>query len=891
MDPEQQRIQQSAAPDAPWRRWGSYLSERQWGTVREDYSPFGNAWDYFSHDQARARAYRWGEDGLGGFCDRQANVCFALALWNGQDPILKERLFGLTNGEGNHGEDVKEYYFYLDNTPTHSYMRWHYKYPQAAYPYGDLVAVNRQRSQLEPEYELLDTGVFEGDRYFDVEAEYAKATPEDICIRLHIANRGPQAAPIVVLPTLWLRNTWTWTGQSPPGHIVRLESQTLQLIHATSGDRWLYCDRVEQQGLELLFTDNETNFARLFGSDNPSPYVKDAFHEYLIHGHMGAVNPQQIGTKAAACNRLMVAPGSTVTLQLRFCDRALPDAFDATFDNTFTQRQREADTFYQTLFPQLSDEDRLIQRRALAALLWSKQVYHYDVHSWLHGDAGQPPPPTERLKGRNAAWKMLSANDVILMPDAWEYPWFAAWDWAFHCVVVALIDSELAKQQLLLLLSENYVNLKGQIPAYEWAFGDVNPPVQAWAAWKIYQYEKHKTGRGDREFLQQMFQRLMPNYYWWLNREDRDDKGLFQGGFLGLDNIAVFNRSAPLPTGGYLEQSDGTAWIGMFSLNMLAIALELNQQEAVYGHAISTFVRQFLNLAQAMNQMGDDDIALWDEAQGFYFSALRLPDGQEERLQVYSLVGLAPLLAVITLEPAIVKELSEIQEVMAWVKRHRPELMTYVSATAKPGDNDRHLLAIATPEQLTRLLQRLLNEDEFLSPYGIRSISRSHAQAPYALNYQGQSFGVDYEPGESTSGTFGGNSNWRGPIWFPMNYLLIESLQRYYRYLGDGFQVECPTGSGKLMTLKEVAQDLSQRLVTIFRQQPDGSRPTYGDIHQFQQDPHWRDLLLFHEYFHGDTGKGLGASQQTGWTALVAKLIQELNDETFYDSLGSIPLF
>ncbi|WP_338462394.1 glucosidase [Synechococcus elongatus IITB7] len=890
MNPEQQRIQQSVEPNSPWRQWGPYLSERQWGTVREDYSAGGDAWDYFPHDHARSRAYRWGEDGLGGFCDRQANICFALAFWNGNDPILKERLFGLTNSEGNHGEDVKEYYFYVDNTPTHSYMRWRYKYPQAAYPYEELVAVNGQRSKFDPEYELLDTGIFDGG-YFDIEAEYAKATPSDLGIRLQITNRGSQTAPIAVLPTLWLRNTWTWTGEVPAGRLTQVDGQTIQLSHRDYGDRWLYCDQLDGAELELLFTDNETNFARLFDSTNPSPYVKDAFHQYLIDGDREAVNPAQTGTKAAACYHLEVPAGQTVTLQLRFCDRPQAAAFDTDFADSFSQRQQEADDFYQTLFPKLSDGDRLIQRQALAALLWSKQVYLYEVQTWLQGDAGQPPPPSPRSKGRNTNWRMFSANDVILMPDTWEYPWFAAWDWAFHCVVMALIDPEFAKQQLRLLLSDNYVSPKGQIPAYEWAFGDVNPPVQAWAAWKIYQSEKVRTGEGDREFLQQIFQRLLPNYYWWLNREDRDDKSLFQGGFLGLDNITIFNRSAPLPTGGYLEQSDGTAWMGLFSLNMLAIALELNQQGTIYDHAISSFVRQFLNIAQAMNQMGDDNLALWDETHGFYFSALRFPDDSEEQLQVYSLVGLAPMLAVLTLEPKFVHDLSDIQEVMDWAAKHHPELINSVVCTTTECSEQRHLLAIASPEQLRRLLQRLLNEDEFLSPYGIRSISKAHAQDPFVLHYRGNSFGVDYEPGESTSATFGGNSNWRGPIWFPMNYLLIESLQRYYHYLGDEFQVECPTGSGQLMTLKQVAQELSQRLVNVFRTQPDGSRPTYGDIERFQTDPHWRDLLLFHEYFHGDTGKGLGASQQTGWTALVAQLIQELNDETFYDSLGLMPSF
>ncbi|HEY9615198.1 MAG TPA: glucosidase [Microcoleaceae cyanobacterium] len=891
MGAEQQRLQENADPTAPWHRWGPYLSERQWGTVREDYSPYGNAWDYFPHDQARSRVYRWGEDGLGGFCDRGGDICFALALWNGKDPILKERLFGLTNSEGNHGEDVKEYYFYLDNTPSHSYMRWLYKYPQNAYPYDELVAVNTHRSKQEPEYELLDTGVFNDNHYFDIIAEYAKASPEDICIRIHITNYSVNPAPITVLPTLWFRNTWSWTGKQPLGAIIKASDKVIKATHP-SGDRWLYFDSLEDKHPLLLFTNNETNFERVFGSPNSTPYVKDAFHAYVIEHKQEAVNPQQVGTKAAACYELVVAAGETITLQLRFSEEPIYAPFDHTFAQTFALRQQEANEFYTTLFPNLTDDDRLIQRQAIAALLWSKQFYDYDIYTWLYGDRGQPAPPAQRLTGRNAHWKMLSAKDVISMPDTWEYPWFAAWDWAFHCVVMALVDPQFAKQQLLLLVSENYLNLYGQIPAYEWAFSDVNPPVQAWAAWKVYQYEKQKTGKGDREFLEYMFQRLVGNYYWWLNREDKDNKGLFQGGFLGLDNIAIFNRSAPLPTGGYLEQSDGTAWMGMFSLNMLMIALELNLEDSVYGQVAATFLRQFLNVAGAMNRVGSDrQLALWDEANGFFFSALALPDGKEESLKVYSLVGLAPLFAVMTLQPEALEQLPALKHGMKWFVENRPELMKNIASTITRGEERRHLLAIATPEQLTQILKHLLHEEEFLSPYGIRSLSRYHLHHPYTFNYQGVAYAIDYEPAESSIGTFGGNSNWRGPIWFPMNYLLIESLQRYYRYLGDSFQVECPTGSGKWMTLKEVAEELSQRLVSIFRKQPDGQRPTYGNYTKFQTDPHWRDLLQFHEYFHGDTGEGLGASQQTGWTALVAKLIEELNEQEFYASLEEIPVF
>jgi hypothetical protein len=892
MGAEQERIQQNADTAAPWHHWGPYLSERQWGTVREDYSTYGDAWNYFPHDHARSRVYRWGEDGLGGFCDRSGNICFALAFWNGTDPILKERLFGLTNSEGNHGEDVKEYYFYLDNTPTHSYMRWLYKYPQQRYPYDELVRVNRQRSNQEPEYELLDTGVFDHDQYFDITAEYAKASPEDICIRIHITNRGAQSASIALLPTLWFRNTWSWTGQLPPGEITKDWDHGIRMKHSACGDRWLYCDSFQGIPPKVLFTNNETNFERVFGSTNPTPYVKDAFHDYVIHQKLDAVNSQQTGTKAAACYQVSVQAGETITLQLRFSDEPIYAPFDHTFADVFSKRQQEADEFYNQLFPNLSQDDRLIQRQSIAALLWSKQFYDYDVHTWLYGDPGQPAPPAQRLTGRNSHWEMLIARDVISMPDKWEYPWFAAWDWAFHCVVMALVDPQFAKQQLLLLVSENFLSLAGQIPAYEWAFSDVNPPVQAWAAWKIYQHEKQKTGKGDRGFLEYVFQRLVGNYYWWLNREDNDDKGLFQGGFLGLDNIAIFNRSAPLPTGGYLEQSDGTAWMGMFSLNMLMIALELNQEDSVYEHVAVRFLRQFLNIAGVMNQVGDDrQLALWDDADGFYFSALALPDGQQELLKVYSLVGLAPLFAVLTLQPEALQQLPALKNGMQWFVENRPELMKNIASTILQGEEKRHLLAIATPEQLSQILKHLLDEEGFLSPYGIRSISRYHLHHPYTFNYQGVNYSIDYEPAESRTGTFGGNSNWRGPIWFPMNYLLIESLQRYYRYLGDSFRVECPTGSGQWMNLKEVAEELSRRLVNLFRRQANGERPTYGNYTKFQTDPHWRDLLQFHEYFHGDTGEGLGASQQTGWTALVAKLIEELNDKEFYTSLEQIPMF
>ncbi|MBE9143441.1 MGH1-like glycoside hydrolase domain-containing protein [Planktothrix mougeotii] len=889
MNAEQKRVQENSESQV-WSQWGPYLSERQWGTVREDYSPDGNAWDYFPHDHARSRVYRWGEDGLGGFCDAAGEICFALAFWNGQDSILKERLFGLTNAQGNHGEDVKEYYFYVDNTPSHSYMRWVYKYPQQAYPYTELVNVNAARTRQEGEYELIDTGIFNDDRYFDITAEYAKATPDDICIRIHIVNRGKETAEIDVLPTLWFRNTWSWTASKPTQKLTATNGG-IKLYHPNYGDYWLYCDRISGKSPSLLFTENETNFKRLFGGENPTAYVKDAFHTYLIQGQPEAVNPDQMGTKSAAHYHLTLTGGEQVTLQLRFTHQLLETAFGSEFTATFSQRQQEADQFYTNLFSGLTEDDRTIQRQAFAALLWSKQFYNYDVHTWLQGDSGEPSPPAERLTGRNKEWQTFYSKAVISMPDKWEYPWFAAWDWSFHCVVFALIDPGFAKQQLLLLCSDQFISLQGQIPAYEWCFSDVNPPVQAWAAWKVYQYEKQKTGQGDRNFLEQMFQMLQANYYWWLNREDKDQKNLFQGGFLGLDNITIFNRSAALPTGGYLQQSDGTAWMGMFSLNMMIIALELGHSDPVYRQTALSFLRHFLNIAQAMDRVGGDHhLSLWDETAGFFFSALTLPDGQEISLKIYSLVGLAPLLAVCTLEPEVLEQFPDFQAGMEKLIQRRPDLIQHIASLKLKGKSERRLAAIATPEELKRILKHLLDESEFLSPYGIRSVSQYHRQHPYHLNNQGHDYVIDYEPAESTTGEFGGNSNWRGPIWFPMNYLLIESMQRYYRYLGDDFRVECPTGSGNLMTLKEVAEELSQRLINLFRKGAEG-RPIYGDIPQFQHDPHWRDLLRFHEYFQGDNGIGLGASQQAGWTALVAKLIQEVNDKAFYDQLGQMLLF
>ena len=863
-----------------WKRWGPYLSERAWGSVREDYSAYGTAWDYFPHDHARSRAYRWNEDGLGGICDRHQRICFALALWNGRDPILKERLFGLTGSEGNHGEDVKEYYFYTDSTPTHSYMRFLYKYPQRAYPYGDLVEQNRIRGRSAPEYELIDTGVFEGNRYFDVEIDYAKAHAEDILIRMRVTNRGTEAASIHLLPTVWFRNTWSWS-QSEVKPLLRSAadgSRSIVLDEPKYGRRWLHYEGEPT----LLFTENETNTERVFGFDSGSRYVKDAFHRYLIDEAHDAVNPERIGTKAAALYRLDVPAAGTATLRLRLNDRP-PTTEDASltepFDAIFDQRQREADEFYATTVPShLSRDAQNVMRQAFAGVLWSKQYYHYVVKDWLEGDSGQPAPPLERQRGRNREWTHLYNADVISMPDKWEYPWYAAWDLAFHCVPLALVDPDFAKEQLILLLREWYMHPNGQLPAYEWALGDVNPPVHAWAALRVYQIEKKRRGTGDRAFLERIFQKLLLNFTWWVNRKDAEGMNVFQGGFLGLDNIGVFDRSAPLPTGGHLEQSDGTSWMAMYALNMLAIALELAKHNAAYEDVASKFWEHFLNIAHAMSGgdlHGGRGHELWNEQDGFFYDVLHLPDDSRVPLRIRSLVGLIPLLAVQTLEPELLERLDGFRNRLTWFVNHRPDLTGNVACMRTPGRQERRLLAILDGDRLRRVLQVMLDEREFLSPYGIRSISRVHHDHPYTLQVNGTAYTVAYEPAESSTGLFGGNSNWRGPIWFPINYLLIEALQKFHHYFGEDFRVECPTGSGQMLNLGEVAAELSRRLSGIFLRNANGERPVFGDNKTFQHDPHWSQLIPFHEYFHGDSGTGVGASHQTGWTALVAKLLQQ----------------
>ena len=875
MKAEERRLREARERSAHWRRWGPYLSERQWGTVREDYSFDGAAWEHFPHDQARSRAYRWGEDGLAGICDNHARLCFALALWNERDPILKERLFGLTGNEGNHGEDVKEYYFYLDSTPTHAYMKWLYKYPQAAFPYARLREESRRRDRRQAEYELLDTGVFDDDRYFDVTAEYAKASSDDILVRITITNRGPAPAPVHLLPTLWFRNTWSWDPGAPRPRLRASASRpgwrVIEAEHLSLGRRWLSAEGAA----ELLFTENDTNKQRLWGVPGPSAYVKDAFDDYVVGGRPEAVNPAGVGTKAAAHYRFRLEPAETATVSLRLSDAPPgPEPFGQAFDDVMVARRREADEFYERFEASAGSEDaRRVMRQAFAGLLWSKQFYHLDVKRWLAGDTTEPVPPASRRQGRNHEWGHLYNEDIVSMPDKWEYPWYAAWDLAFHCIPLALVDPEFAKSQLILFLREWYMHPNGQIPAYEWAFGDVNPPVHAWAAWRVYKIDRRVTGVADRLFLERAFQKLLLNFTWWVNRKDAAGKNVFQGGFLGLDNIGVFDRSAPLPGGGHLEQSDGTSWMAMYCLNMLTIALELAADNPAYEDVASKFFEHFVYISKAMNELGNG-LALWDEEDGFYYDVLHTP-GDVRQLKVRSMVGLIPLFAVETLEPEIVDRLPGFRRRMQWFIDNRPEFREHVTTAVGAGGGVRRLLSIVRRPQLVRVLGFMLDREEFLSPYGIRGLSRWHREHPYVVSVNGTEHRVDYEPAESCTSLFGGNSNWRGPVWFPVNYLLIESLQKFHHFYGDDLKVECPTGSGRLLDLWAVAGELSRGLTHLFLRGPDGRRPIYGGCERFQRDPHWRDLILFHEYFHGDHGSGIGASHQTGWTGLVAKLIEQ----------------
>jgi hypothetical protein len=881
MNAEEQRLAESDTRKKNWKRWGPYLSERAWGTVREDYSSYGSAWEYFPHDHARSRAYRWNEDGLAGICNRQQNICFSVALWNGKDPILKERLFGLTGNEGNHGEDVKEVYYYLDSTPTHSYMKYLYKYPHAPFPYEWLITENRNRSKREREFDLVDTGIFDDDEYFDVFVEYAKDDVEDILIKITVVNRGDKVARINVLPTVWMRNDWVWDGSLPTCVMQVAGHGVIDIECGTFGSRSIYFDGSS----EMLFTENETNTQRLYGAENRSPYVKDGINDYIVEGKISAVNPGMTGTKAAANYEAVVPGGGEAVFRVRLTDRQFTDesgkkvaalAF-ADFDSIFEARLAEADEFYGALAPaDLSDDARNVQRQAFAGMLWSKQFYHYVVREWLDGDPAMPKPPATRLDGRNKDWRHLYNSDVISMPDKWEYPWYAAWDLAFHCIPLALVDSEFAKEQLVLMLREWYMHPNGQIPAYEWAYGDVNPPVHAWAALRVYQIDKKARGTPDRKFLARVFQKLLLNFTWWINRKDAEGKNVFEGGFLGLDNIGVFDRSKPLPTGGKLVQSDCTSWMAMYCLNMLAIALELSIEDDAYEDVASKFWEHFVYIADAMNNLGDENISLWDEDDGFYYDVLHMyHTGYSVPLKVRSMVGLIPLFAVATIDPELLDQMPAFKRRMQWFIDNRPDLTREINCARQPGQDDRRLLAIVFRDRLERVLKIMLDEEEFLSPYGIRALSRFHKDCPYILEVNGEEHRVDYEPAESTSGLFGGNSNWRGPVWFPVNYLLIESLQRFHHYYGDDLKVECPTGSGRMMNLWQVSQEISRRMSHIFLRGADGRRPVFGPTEKFQSDPHFRDNILFFEYFHGDDGSGVGASHQTGWTGLVAKLIQQ----------------
>jgi len=857
----------SPADNSPiWRKWGPYLSDRQWGTVREDYSEHGTAWEYFPHDHARSRAYRWGEDGIGGISDEQQRLCFALALWNGVDSILKERYFGLTNSEGNHGEDVKEYYYYLDNTPTHSYMKMLYKYPQQAYPYERIVTENRHRSRDQPEYELLDTGIFNGNRYFDITVEYAKVTPEDILIEITAFNHGDTAAVVHLLPTLWFRNTWSW-GDGSARPVIRRQGEAIIASHPQLGERLLACDRAAA----LLFTENETNNQRLFGVPNLTPYVKDAFNEYVVHGRAEVVNPDGAGTKAAAHCLLEVEPGRSQAIRLRLTD-ALTDGRDAllgtSFTNIMADRRAGADDFYAKLFPPgLDEDDRLIMRQALAGMLWSKQFYYFDVQTWLR-EHGVDPLSRTPDGIRNLSWSHMWNSDVISMPDKWEYPWYAAWDLAFHAIPLALVDSSFAKAQLELMLDEYYLHPNGQIPAYEWNFGDVNPPVHAWASLFVYDIDRQQQGRGDLRFLRQSFNKLLMNFTWWVNRKDPTGRNVFEGGFLGLDNIGVFDRSAPLPIAGSLEQADGTAWMALFSQSMLQIVLELEAHEPGYQGLVVQFAQYFCRIALAMEHDG-----LWDEEDGFFYDLLRLPDGSATLLKTRSLVGLLPICATLVIERELLDRIPGLTERVARFLLRFPSLATAISSLDRPGVRGRYLLAIVNEEKLRRVLSRMLDPDEFFSDYGIRSLSRSHRDHPYRFHAGGIELTVEYEPAESGSGAFGGNSNWRGPIWMPINMLLIRALLQFYLFYGETFTVECPTGSGIWMNLYEVSEEIARRLVGIFRRGADGRRAVFGGAEKFQTDPHWCDNLLFYEYFHGDDGAGIGASHQTGWTGLVAAVM------------------
>jgi len=895
---EEKRLEETKKREKDWKRWGCYISERAWGTVREDYSTDGAAWDYFPFEHAASRAYRWNEDGIAGICDGKQRICFALSLWNEADAVLKERLFGLGGNVGSHGEDVKEYYFYLDNTPTHSYMKYLYKYPQEKFPYEKIYEENHRRDKSQPEYKLMDTGVFDDDGYFDVVVEYAKADADDICIKVTAFNRGCESAPIHILPTVWFRNRWSWyeTADKPAMREIETAAENLSVIHLTEekrGDYSLTCAGAVKQ---LLFCENETNFEKLYGGKNESLYAKDGINDFVVGKKKSAINPEQTGTKAAAHYVFNIAPHQSETIYLRLMSEPpaaaggldLPKsqgAFIKECERIFVERKREADEFYAGIIPDnLTGDAQNVMRQSLAGMLWAKQFYHYVVKTWLDGDGKFSPPPGERLKGRNNEWKHLYNDDVISMPDKWEYPWYAAWDLAFHCVALAPVDAEFAKDQLVLLLREWYQHPNGQIPAYEWAFSDVNPPVHAWAALRVYQIEAKRADKPDREFLEKIFHKLLLNFTWWVNRKDTEGNNVFEGGFLGLDNIGVFDRNTKLPNGAFLEQSDGTSWMAMYCLNMLAIAVELAKEDQVYSDVASKFFEHFVYISDAMNNLGNENTELWNERDGFYYDVLHLPDHHNIPIKVRSMVGLIPLFAVETVEEKWLDHLPELKKRTNWFLRNRADLTDDIACMQQPGRENRRLLAIVTKEQLRSVLRYMLAENEFLSDYGIRALSRFYKANPYCFEIGGNKYEVGYEPAESTTGMFGGNSNWRGPVWFPMNYLLIESLQKFDFYYGDSFKIEFPTGSTRMLTLWEVSLELSQRLSNIFLKDAENRRAVFGSAGKFQSDEHWRDHILFYEYFHGDKGTGLGASHQTGWTGLIGKLLQQIGEYANEDS-------
>ena len=884
---EYNRLKEDAGKTKHWKKWGSYLSEREWGTVREDYSPTGDAWKYITYDEARSHAYRWNEDGIAGLTDKKQYLCFALSVWNGKDPFIKERLYGFSGPEGNHGEDVKEYYYYLDNTPTHSYMKYLYKYPQNEFPYQLLQDENNKKGKGDPEYELIDTGIFDENEYFDINVEYAKVDADDILIKITAKNQGQETASLHLLPTLWFRNIWSWTKDHPRPLLYKVDDDerdprsVIKAEHPKLGNYWFTMEK-QDDGPELLFTENETNYERLFpNAKNKSPFVKDGINEYLVHGDQNAVNAENKGTKVALRYFWNIQPGEERTVKLRLSSKKpSKTVLDQSFDSIFKKRIKEANGFYDAINEKEIPEDlKHIQRQAFAGLLWNKQFYHYNVRKWLLGDPTQPEPPQERLSGRNHRWMHLDNSDVISMPDTWEYPWYASWDLAFHCIPLSLIDPEFAKEQLLLFLREWYMHPNGQLPAYEWGFDDADPPVHAWAALRVFRIERRITGKGDYQFLERVFHKLLINFTWWVNRKDAEDRNVFQGGFLGLDNIGVFNRSEQLPIDGYLDQSDGTSWMAMYCLNMLAIALELARQDKTYEDVATKFLEHFFYISHAMNDRptarGDDGIDLWDDEDNFYYDIIHFNNGDSKYLKIRSIVGLIPLFAVETIEDDLLNLLPGFKERLEWFLNNRPDICTNIASVTRPGRENRRLLSVVNVERLEKILERTLDENEFLSTYGIRSLSRYHKEHPYKMTLNGNNHSIHYEPAESRSGIYGGNSNWRGPVWFPINYLLIEAIQKFDYYYGDHFKIECPTNSGNKMNLWEISTDLSRRLIRIFLKDKNDKRVVFGENDHFQNDPDFTDHLLFYEYFHGDKGYGLGASHQTGWTGLIAKLIQQ----------------